>query len=70
VEAELGGHLALYCALAGAAPLTRDFPLVPGNGSPGYDPGSPSRAPPVEARWTLSALAGLSVALNGAGDNF
>ena len=70
VEAELGGHLAFYCALAGAAPLTRDFPLVPGNGSPGYDPGSPSRAPAVEARWTLSALAGLSVALNGAGDDF
>jgi len=64
LEAQLGDHFALYCALAGTTPLTADVPALPGDGLAGSDPASPPRTAPMEARWTLSALAGLSVALS------
>jgi len=70
VEAELGGHVALYFALAGATPLTTDVPASAGDGPAASDPASPPHGTPGEARWTLSALGGLSVAFSAAGNSF
>jgi len=68
VEVDLGNHLALYCALAGATPLTGS-PLVLPNDGRSDSAGSPGGSP-AEARWTLAAQAGLSVAFTGVGDAF
>ena len=63
-EAALGGRLAVYCTLAGAAPLTARVPAGNRQGPGGTGNGGDV---PLDTgmRWTLSALAGLSVDLTG-----
>jgi len=63
-EARLTERFAMYCAVAGAVPLTAR--PVPAGGRPAS--GSPSGGdlpPDAGTRWTLSTFAGLTIALTG-----
>jgi len=61
IEASISDRVALYCAFAGATPLTaRPLPI---EGHP--QSVAPSELPPATIRWTLSAFAGLTVAVTG-----